>query len=428
MQIKNQQNPQYFSVHKFGGASVKNSSAVRNVATILHTNLSDPAVVVVSAMGKTTNALENIFKILNSDGFDKAQTEISEIIFSHNEISRELEIGLDLSSVFYSALEEASQLENIDARYDALVASGEDASTRILAEFLRKESFDVVWRDVRDVISTDERHREARVDESDIFKMGLGLRTELSSSSSKSPRIVVTQGFIGRSKNGSTTTLGREGSDYSAALLACAIGSKEVVIWKDVPGMLNADPKVFSNTVTVTELDYGEALELSYYGASVIHPRTIKPLQNDGIPLYLRSFIDPDAPRTRIGAYPGQTPSVPMYISRPNVVRLSLGPSDRSFVGEDHLSTVFGALNSSGIHIRMMQNSAIQFDLVFDEDDEKLKSFIKGLGNGFWTKLTSELDLLTIKHGEEELIEELTAGREVLMEQKCPSTVRRLLS
>jgi len=416
---------------------VVNSDAVRNVAKILTTYLDSPAVVVVSAIGKTTNALEKVFSILNSKGIIEAQTELSIIISSHIQIAKELEIGLEieetLRDVFNSALDEALEYEDVDARYDALVAAGEFASTRILEGYLRKSSFDVEWWDVREVISTDDRHRCARVDEGCIFEKGEALRKSLSGStvassvSSPSQRIIVTQGFIGRSSSGRTTTLGREGSDYSAALLARAIEGKEVVIWKDVPGMLNADPKIFSNTVTVTELDYEEALELSYYGASVIHPRTIKPLQNEGIPLYLRSFIDLDSPITRICFYPGQKPSVPMYISRHNVVRLSLGPSDRSFVGEDHLSTVFGALNSSGIHIRMMQNSAIHFDLVFDDDSEKLKRFLEALEKGFWTKVTKSLDLLTVRHGSEDLIAELTAGRQVLMEQKCSSTVRRLL-
>jgi aspartate kinase len=282
----------------------------------------------------------------------------------------------------------------------------------------------VKWSDAREVILTDAKHRRARVDESKIFANGSELRSVLSEISN---RIIVTQGFIGRCPIGRTTTLGREGSDYSAALLACAIGAKEVIIWKDVSGMLNADPSVFENTQTIKELDYGEALELSYYGASVIHPRTIKPLQNEGIPLFVRSFVDSEAPQTRIASYPGQVPSLPMYISRPHVTLLSLGPSDYSFVGEDHLSTLFDRLNKSGIHVRMMENSAVQFDLVFDEDKERQNRFIEGLGNGFWTRSENGLVLLTVRHGDSELIDKLTAGKEIVMEQKNPSTHRRLL-
>jgi len=327
----------HFVVHKFGGASVRNSEAVRNVGTILNNNLQGSAVVVVSAMGKTTNHLENVLGVLNSKGLVSAQTQLNDIIESHETISGELGIEVDLRVIFETALKIAHELEDKDARYDALVASGEDASTRVLYGYLKSKNFEVKWSDSREVILTDTKHRSARVDESKIYENGSELRTALSEISNS---IIVTQGFIGRCPSGRTTTLGREGSDYSAALLACAIGAKEVVIWKDVPGMLNADPSVFENTETIKELDYGEALELSYYGASVIHPRTIKPLQNGDIPLFVRSFVDSDAPQTRIASYPGKIPGIPMYISRPNVTLLSLGPSDNSFVGEDHLSTL----------------------------------------------------------------------------------------
>ena len=414
----------HFVVHKFGGASVRNSEAVRNVGTILNNNLQGSAVVVVSAMGKTTNHLENVLGVLNSKGLVSAQTQLNDIIESHEAISRELGIEVDLRVIFETALKIAHELEDKDARYDALVAAGEDASTRVLSGYLKSENFEAKWSDSREVILTDTKHRSARVDESKIYENGSELRTALSEISNS---IIVTQGFIGRCPSGRTTTLGREGSDYSAALLACAIGAKEVVIWKDVPGMLNADPSVFENTETIKELDYGEALELSYYGASVIHPRTIKPLQNGDIPLFVRSFVDSDAPQTKIASYPGKIPGIPMYISRPNVTLLSLGPSDNSFVGEDHLSTLFGRLNKSGIHVRMMENSAVQFDLVFEEDKERQNRFIKGLGDGFWTKTENGLELLTMRHGESELMDQLTAGKDIVMEQKNPSTHRRLL-
>ena len=420
MQIKSHQ----FVVHKFGGASVKNSEAVRNVGTLLDQNLQGSAVVVVSAMGKTTNELENVLGVLTKEGFVSAQSQMNSIIDAHEAIARELGINVDLRVIFESALKTANELEDEDARYDALVAAGEDASTRVLSGYLTTKNVDVKWSDARDIILTDAKHRSARVNERLIYENGAGLRKSLSEIAN---RIIVTQGFIGRCPTGRTTTLGREGSDYSAALLACAIGAKEVVIWKDVPGMLNADPRVFDHTQTIKELDYGEALELSYYGASVIHPRTIKPLQNEGIPLFVKSFVDFNAPHTRIASYPGKVPGVPMYISRPNVSLLSLGPADNSFVGEDHLSTLFARLNKSGIHVRMMENSAVQFDLVFEEDPERRHRFVEGLGDGFWTKTEKGLELLTMRHGNVELMDQLTAGKEIVMEQKNPSTHRRLL-
>jgi len=414
----------HFVVHKFGGASVKNSEAVRNVGTLLNQNIQGSAVVVVSAMGKTTNELENVLGVLNKKGVVSAQTQMNAIIDAHEVIARELGINVDLRLIFESALKTAHELADEDARYDALVAAGEDASTRVLSGYLKTKNVEAMWSDARDVILTDTKHRSARVNERKIYENGEGLRTSLSEMAN---RIIVTQGFIGRCPTGRTTTLGREGSDYSAALLACAIGAKEVVIWKDVPGMLNADPRVFEHTETIKELDYGEALELSYYGASVIHPRTIKPLQNEGIPLFVKSFVDLNAPQTRIASYPGKVPGIPMYISRPNVSLLSLGPADNSFVGEDHLSTLFARLNKSGIHVRMMENSAVQFDLVFEEDPERRHRFVEGLGDGFWTKTEKGLELLTMRHGNAELMDQLTAGKEIVMEQRNPSTHRRLL-
>jgi aspartate kinase len=420
VQIKNH----HFVVHKFGGASVKNSEAVRNVGTLLNQNIQGSAVVVVSAMGKTTNELEKVLGVLNKEGIVSAQTKMNSIIDAHEAIARELGINVDLRLIFESALKTAHELADEDARYDALVAAGEDASTRVLSGYLKTKNVEAMWSDARDVILTDTKHRSARVNERKIYENGEGLRTSLSEMAN---RIIVTQGFIGRCPTGRTTTLGREGSDYSAALLACAIGAKEVVIWKDVPGMLNADPRVFEHTETIKELDYGEALELSYYGASVIHPRTIKPLQNEGIPLFVKSFVDLNAPQTRIASYPGKVPGIPMYISRPNVSLLSLGPADNSFVGEDHLSTLFARLNKSGIHVRMMENSAVQFDLVFEEDPERRHRFVEGLGDGFWTKTEKGLELLTMRHGNAELMDQLTAGKEIVMEQRNPSTHRRLL-
>lgn len=420
MQIKRD----HLVVHKFGGASVKNSEAVRNVGALLTQNIQGSAVVVVSAMGKTTNELEHVLGVLIKEGVVSAQSQMNVITETHEDIARELGINVDLRVIFDSALKTANELEDADARYDALVAAGEDASTRVLTGYLKSKNFEAKWTDARDIILTDTKHRSARVNERKLYENGAGLRTSLSEMEN---RIVVTQGFIGRCPNGRTTTLGREGSDYSAALLACAIGAKEVVIWKDVPGMLNADPRVFDHTETIKELDYGEALELSYYGASVIHPRTIKPLQNEGIPLFVKSFVDLNAPQTKIASYPGMLPGIPMYISRPNVSLLSLGPADNSFVGEDHLSTLFARLNKSGIHVRMMQNSAVQFDLVFEEDPERRHRFVEGLGDGFWTKTEKGLELLTMRHGNVQLMDQLTAGKDVVMEQKSPSTHRRLL-
>ena len=408
------------SIHKFGGASVKNADAVRNIADILQAQTTDNhCIIVVSAMGKTTNKLE---KVCAEENEDKASLELEKIAASHIAVANSLELGTEFSDEIWGLFSLQNEIKDSYARYDATVALGELASTRILAEYLKLKGYDACWWDVRQTIKTDSRHKTARVNEESMIENGESMMNLLTKH-----KIVVTQGFIGEAPDGSTTTLGREGSDYSAALLACAASAVEVNIWKDVQGMHNADPRIFEDTVTIDKLDYHEALELSYYGASVIHPRTVKPLQNRAIPLFVKSFINPEGPKTCIGDFPDLEISSPMFISRPDITCLSIGPADHSFVGEDHLQTVFGALSNAGIHVRMMQNSAVRFDLVYDTNEKKEDKFLSELGSGFITSTEKGLELLTIRHGSADLIEKLTAGRKVLMEQSNTPTVRRLL-
>jgi aspartate kinase len=263
------------------------------------------------------------------------------------------------------------------------------------------------------------------VDEGTLNEAGALLRRRLSEPTSR--HVVVTQGFIGRHSDGSTSTLGREGSDYSAALLAVAVGAQEVTIWKDVPGMMNADPKRHPEAVTVPRVDHGEALELSYYGASVIHPRTVKPLQQAGLALWVKSFVDPDGPATCIDAFPGLIPDVPMFIWRDDQMWLEVFTADGSFLAEDHLTTVFGALDEAGIHVRLMQQSATHFGLLADRDEAKRTSLTSGLGRAFQVECTRDLVLLTVRHGSREDLERLTGGRTVQVEQRAGATWRRVL-
>ena len=273
-------------------------------------NRRNPCIIVVSAMGKTTNALEKVWAEENDD---KARLELEKIAASHISVANSLELGAEFSDEIWSLFTLQNHIEDSYARYDATVALGELASTRILAEFLKIKGYNACWWDVRKTIKTDLRHKSARVDESTMKSNGAELMDLLNSH-----QIVVTQGFIGEAPDGSTSTLGREGSDYSAALLACAADAVDVSIWKDVQGMHNADPRIFEDTVTVERLDYHEALELSYYGASVIHPRTVKPLQNRDIPLFVKSFIYPNGPSTCIGNYQNLRLIHPCYQS-PNI-------------------------------------------------------------------------------------------------------------
>ena len=408
------------SIHKFGGASVKNAEAVKNIATILGSfPEGEKVVIVVSAMGKTTNKLE---KVWSEENEVKAGLELEKIAATHISVANKLE----LNESFIDSMWELFKLPELnlpeDKRYDATVAMGELASTKILAEYLKSLGWSCGWWDARKTIKTNSKHRSARVNEDEMWDNGEGLRKSLDSH-----QFVVTQGFIGQTPSGATTTLGREGSDYSAALLARATRAQQVTIWKDVQGMHNADPRIFNDTVMIESLDYSEALELSYYGASVIHPRTVKPLQNKGIPLFVKSFINPDGPCTCIGKFESHTPEVPLYISRKEITLVSLGPCDHSFVGEDHLENVFAALSAADIHVRMMQNSAVRFDLVFDSNEKKQVAFENQLGEDFWLESREHLELLTIRHGDKALVDSLTADRKVLIEQVNPMTTRRLI-
>ena len=423
------------TAHKFGGASVRDAEAIKRLADLLHAQLGSEgrAIVVVSAMGKTTNALEEIWRA-------KGEPRLAmwdSCVEKHLQVAEDLNLPAATRQKLQDRMQacwvEALRIESdgvIDvaskqaaASYDAFVAAGELASTTLVEGWLQASGIVTTWWDVRDTLATTGPHRFARVDESQLQSIGAPLREVLDGSS----QIVVTQGFIGRHADGRTSTLGREGSDYSAALLAVACSAASVTIWKDVPGMMNADPKRHPDAVTVPQVDHAEALELSYYGASVIHPRTVKPLQQAGIPLHVKSFLDPKAPSTCIDAYPGLVPEVPMFIWRDDQSWMEVYTADGSFLVEDHLTALFGALDRAGIHVRLMQQSATHFGLLIDRDDDLMANFTGLLGPGFWVDSTHGLTLLTVRHGDEKTLARLTASRTVKLEQRTASTWRRVL-
>ena len=242
-------------------------------------------------------------------------------------------------------------------------------------------------------------------------------------SQSNDHQVVLTQGFIGGTAGSAhTTTLGREGSDYSAAILAFCLGADSVTIWKDVPGFLNADPKFFENTVKISQIPYNEAIELAYYGASVIHPKTVKPLQNMGIPLYIRSFITPDTDGSSIGNYPTVNPKTPLYIFRDNQILLSILPRDYSFIAEDNLQVIFGLLNDLGIRVNLMQNTALSFSICVDNNPQRTSLLIKRLGAMFRVRYNEGLQLITIRHYTQQVIDSIVAGRPILLEQRSRLT------
>lgn len=416
-------------VFKFGGASVKSAEAVRNLEGILSQYAGEKLVVVVSAMGKMTNKLEQIVECYKNqedwnvhfDEFERFHTEIVEELGGLN-LGAQAQMVQFLGELRSLLKEEPSQNPKLD--YDRIVSFGELLSTTIVHGYLEKSNDRVEWLDVRNVIITDRDHGRADVDW-DRSMRGAGLLDHHLNEGETD--ILVTQGFIGSSTLGNTTTLGREGSDFSAAILGYLCDAQDVTIWKDVAGMLNADPKWFNNTVVLEEVSYREALELSYYGASVIHPKTIKPLQNKEIPLYVKSFLDPSAPGTTIHSKVADAKPVPSYIFKPDQVLISISPKDFSFIVEENLSEIFQLMSDVGIHINLMQNSALNFSVVVDNDANKLKQLTELLSHLFSVKYNTGLKLFTVRHYDRATVDQLSKGHEKLLEQKSRHTLHMAL-
>lgn len=418
-------------VFKFGGASVKDAAAVKNIASILHNYAPKQLVIVVSAMGKTTNALEKVLQAWFSND-EALQQFVNEVIAYHQQIITELFPDKN-NPVYFKTDLLFGELEghvcspptpNFDFEYDQVVSFGELISSAIVSEYLVTQGFDCQSFDVRELIRTDDTWREAEVDwittgEKIKQHMTLFLDSNITGS-----HIAVTQGFLGATYDGHTTTLGREGSDYTAAILSHVLNATEMTVWKDVPGVLNADPKYFENTSLISHISYREAIELTYYGASVIHPKTIKPLQNKNIPLRVRSFLSPAAPGTIINATTSEDDAIPGIILKSNQVLLSFSPKDFSFIAEDNLSQIFSALADCGIRVNMMQVSAISFSICMDENDRKMDKLTALLGEKFAYRYNNGLQLITIRHYDQVTINRILAGRQLLVEQRSRQTAQ----
>lgn len=404
-------------VFKFGGASVKDAAGVRNLAEIVKSQ-GQNTVVVVSAMGKTTNALESIVRAYVDKRSDALQAQLADLKTYHTGIMNEL-TG-NFSQVHYTF----DQLENYlkgpvgalyDEVYDQIVSVGELLSTQIIAAYLTKTGLSTRWIDARQVIRTDTTFREGRVD--------WEVTSRQIKNAVRKNGINITQGFIGQTDDGRTTTLGREGSDYTAAIFAYCIQAESVTIWKDVPGVLNADPKWFDETVLLEKLTYQDAIELAYYGATVIHPKTIKPLQNKSIPLYVKSFLKPDAPGTVIGNYERHL-TIPSFIFKVNQVLISLHPNDFSFIAEDNLSRIFGRFAQAGVKINLMQNTAISFSVVVDNNPDRVPTLLELLKQDFRVSYNDGLELITIRYYDPGTIERVLPNKKLLLEQKSRYTVQ----
>jgi len=419
-------------VFKFGGASVKDADSVRNVATILRKYSPEKVVVILSAMGKTTNALE---KVLNAwyESDERLNIFIQEVIIYHEGIINSLFPDKNHSIYFKTDLlfgELEGHLHtppslDYDFDYDQVVSFGELISTTIISEFLISEGFNCQWFDVRELIKTDDTWREGKVNwettESLIREQVSGF---LDHSKGK-PAIALTQGFLGAAADGATVTLGREGSDYTAAIFAHALHAEEMVIWKDVPGLLNADPKYFSVTERLASISYREAIELAYYGATVIHPKTIKPLQNKDIPLRIKSFVDPESDGTIITQNTSADSLIPSFIFKVNQVLISISPRDFSFIDEQSLSEILAVFAEKSIHISLMQNSAISFSVCVDHNERRLSQLFEALGKEYKVRYNTGLELITIRHYDQATIDRVMEdGKTVLLEMRSRLTAQ----
>ncbi len=411
-------------VFKFGGASVKDADSVKNVASILKKHATESTIVVISAMGKTTNKLEELVKAYFYKEGD-VQTILDELKAYHFGIldllipNKNTAVYNDIENVFVELLwaleEEPSSTYN--HHYDQMVSQGEVLATKIVSGYLNESGIKNKWVDARGFIQTDNSYREGKVDYELSQKL---VQTDLLPMFN-SFNIIVTQGFIGGTSENFTTTLGREGSDYTAALLAYFTDAKKVVIWKDVPGVLNADPKYFKNTKKIDELTYHDAIELTYFGASVIHPKTIKPLQNKNIPLFVKSFIKPEDAGTIIKESDKRN-NVPSYIFKTNQILLSIQPKDFSFIAEDNLSNIFNLFSKHNVHVNMMQNSAISFSVCMDDDDHKLEPLLIDLQEHFKVLYNKNVQLMTIRNYDQETISKLSANKIIIIEQRSRNT------
>lgn len=417
-------------VYKFGGASVRDAAAVRNVADILRTRPVTPVLVVVSAMGKTTNALEKVVEAHCRKTGDPASA-LAEVKAYHAGILQELFVNPQhpvydrINNLFVEiewVLDEEPRA--YDFVYDQIVSMGELMSSSIISAYLIEAGVQNDWIDVRDCILTDNTYCEGKVD---WEQTSMRTRGVLSKRLQSDTSCVVTQGFIASTSENFSTTLGREGSDYTAAILAHVLDAESVTIWKDVPGVLNADPKYFAEAQKLEQLSYQDAIELAYYGASVIHPKTIKPLENKGIPLWVKSFLQPQGKGTIVGKDLQTKPQVPSYIFKSHQVLISISAKDFSFIAEENLSRIFGIFAELGVKMNLMQNSAISFSVCADEDAVKTPLLIDRLRADFRVRYNSGLQLYTIRYYYPSTIDTVTHGREVLLEQRSRTTAQLVM-
>lgn len=412
------------NVYKFGGASVKDADGVKNLFKIINTQ-KDNLIIVVSAMGKMTDALEVLCNAYFNKTGETVQA-LQRIQDFHQAIINDLfgnqceEINR-LTGLLYAELQNILNSEpslSYDYEYDRIISFGEILSTTIIAAYLEKQGRKAKFTDIRKCLITDQNYRNACVN--------LELSAQLCRKvfTFQDTFMYITQGFIAGTTTNQTTTLGREGSDYTAALLANLLNAEDVTIWKDVPGIMNADPKLYENTEIISKLSYKEAIELSNCGAKVIHPKTIKPLQNKGIPLYVRSFLYPESHGSVIRELDEKLKLPPIFIDKGNQLLLTLSPRDFSFIAEEKLSRIFATLAKYRLRLNLMQNSAITFSFCIDLNEAIFDSFINELQEEYEVLYNKNVRMLTIRHYNEEIISKLISNKNVLVEQRSRLTAR----
>jgi aspartate kinase len=410
-------------VFKFGGASVKDAAGIKNLAKIVSQE-KENLVIVVSAFGKTTNALEKVLKLWLAG--EKSYKEHLENIYSyHSGVVEELftsgnSVGNKIDKSFTKLKEylQSEKKSEYDFEYDQVVSFGEIWSTIIIAGYLRKTGLNAEWIDIRKNLLTDNRYRDANVlwsESTDRIKAVFDFK--------KTP-LYLTQGFIGGTADGNSTTLGREGSDYTAAILANMLDAECVIFWKDVPGLLNADPKWLNDACKLEEMSYREAVEMTFSGAKVIHPKTIKPLQNKNIPLFVKSFLAPDEKGTMVIAEPTLKKIISVFIKKENQILISILPKDFSFVMSDNLSRIFHTFIMHGIKVNLVEASAVSIDVCVDDERPKVESLLIDLKAEYSAFYNENVEMLSIRHYTPEAIARITADREILLEQRTRSAVR----
>ena len=410
-------------IFKFGGASIKDAVGIRNVHNVLQTVGFEDVLLVISAMGKTTNALEVVIK----NYFDKSpelQSSIQEVKKYHNQILLDLfeddknAVFKDVNSLFAELDHFVSQNKspNYNFVYDQIVSFGELISTTIISHYMGFSGIKTQWIDVRTLIKTDANYRDANVNWDATQK--------LISKNVKKKILNVTQGFLGSDENNFTTTLGREGSDYTAAIFAYCLNAESVTIWKDVPGVMNADPRYFENAKLLNQISYREAIELAFYGATVIHPKTLQPLQKKEIPLFVKSFINPTLPGTSVSKGADLDPHLPCFILKKNQLLLSLSSIDFSFIMEENISEIFSLLHDYKMKVSLIQNSAISFSVCIDDKFGNFNSLKSILSKKFKISYNENVSLFTIRHFDEKAAQIVEKNKVVLLKQVSRETMQ----